>query len=288
MILVTGAAGSATGQVAAGLLAAGEQVRLLVRGEPRRPRAPWPPDGVELVRGDLRDPAAVARALDGVSRVLLLIAEDGGAGFAEAVRTAGLGAGRLERVVLLSSKAVSDQEFVGFDNPLYAKHLRGEEAVRALDLPWTFLRPGGLASNALRWSGSVRAEGVVRALFPQLAAPLLHPADLADVAVAALLDGGYEGRTLTLTGPRVITVLEQVEVLREVTGRPIRFEEVAEEDAAAVLGPSLPPGFIEVYVPVQKQYLTTRPVVLPTVTEVTGKPGRDFREWASENAEAFR
>ncbi|MFC1402706.1 MULTISPECIES: SDR family oxidoreductase [Streptacidiphilus] len=282
MILVTGAAGNAAGQVVAGLLAAGQRVRLLVRGGPRDGR-PWPPQGVEVVHGDLRDPAAVDRALDGVDRVLLLIAEDGGAGFAAAPRAAGL-----ERVVLLSSKAVSDQEFVGFDNPLYGKHLRGEEAVLGLGVPWTFLRPGGLASNALRWAASVRREGVVRALFPQLAAPLLHPADLAEVAVAALLDPGHQGRTLTLTGPETITVREQVAVLREVTGRPIRFEEVAEQDAAAVLGPSLPPGFIEVYVPVQKQYLTTTPVVLPTVTEITGKPGRNFRQWAVDHADAFR
>ncbi|MFC1437673.1 NAD(P)H-binding protein [Streptacidiphilus sp. N1-10] len=282
MILVTGAAGNAAGQVAAGLLAAGQRVRLLVRGGPRDGR-PWPPQGAEVVHGDLRDPAAVDRALDGVDRALLLIAEDGGAGFAAAPRAAGL-----ERVVLLSSKAVSDQEFVGFDNPLYGKHLRGEEAVLGLGVPWTFLRPGGLASNALRWAVSVRREGVVRALFPQLAAPLLHPADLAEVAVAALLDPGHQGRTLTLTGPETITVREQVAVLREVSGRPIRFEEVAEQDAAAVLGPSLPPGFIEVYVPVQKQYLTTTPVVLPTVTEITGKPGRNFRQWAVDHADAFR
>jgi uncharacterized protein YbjT (DUF2867 family) len=191
-------------------------------------------------------------------------------------------------VVVLSSKAVSDQEFAGLDNPLYAKHLRGEEAVRALGVPWTFLRPGGLASNALRWAGSVRREGVVRALFPELAAPLLDPRDLADVAVAALLADGHEGRVHTLTGPEIITVREQVAVLREETGRDIRFEEISEADAPAVLGPGLPKGFIDIYIPVQKQYLKTRPVVLPTLREITGGPGRTFREWARENSAAFR
>ncbi|WP_165035093.1 SDR family oxidoreductase [Candidatus Protofrankia californiensis] len=277
MILVTGAGGSAAGGVVDGLVEARQQVRVLLRRDTGRS---WP-SGVQVVFGDLRDPVAVRSALDGVERVFLLIAEDGGAGFAEAAR--GL---PLERVVLLSSKAV--EEFGGLDNPLYRKHLLGEQVVGALGVSWTFLRPGGLASNALRWSGSIRAEGVVRALFPQLAAPLLDPADLAEVAVRALLDPGHEGRTYTLTGPEIITVREQVEVLREETGQEIRFEEIAEEQAPAVLGPSLPPGFIEVYVPVQKQYLKTTPAVLPTYSEITGKTGRTFREWARRHVDAFR
>lgn len=277
MILVTGAGGNAAGAVVDALVAAGERVRALVRGESARR---WP-EGVEVAVGDLRDPEAVRSALAGVRRVFLLIAEDGGAGFLEAAR--GL---PLERVVLLSSKSV--EEFGDLDNPLYRKHLTGEQAIEKLGVPYTFLRPGGLSSNALRWSAAIRGDGVVRALFPQLAAPLLDPADLAEVAVRALLHDGHEGRTYTLTGPEIITVTEQIQVLREEVGREIRFEEVSEEDAPAVLGPSLPPGFIEVYVPVQKRYLETTPRVLPTYSEVTGKPGRNFREWARANVDAFR
>jgi hypothetical protein len=29
-------------------------------------------------------------------------------------------------------------------------------------------------------------------------------------------------------------------------------------------------------------------VVLPTVEQVTGRPGRAFAQWAAENADAFR
>jgi uncharacterized protein YbjT (DUF2867 family) len=279
MILVTGAAGNAARRLPAALAQAGEQVRVLVRGE----RGTTWPDGVQVVRGDLRDPRDVAAALDGVRSVFLLVAEDGGAGFAAAARDA-----RLDRVVLLSSKAVSDAEFAGLDNPLYAKHLRGEEFVRGLGVPWVFLRPGGLASNALRWAGTVRREGVVRALFPQLSAPLLDPRDLAEVAMAALLDARNEGRIHTLTGGEIVSVREQVRVLAEESGRPIRFEEITEEQAPELLGPTLPPGFLDVYIPVQKRYLETTPAVLPTVREILGRPARNFRDWARENAAQFR
>lgn len=279
MILVTGAAGNAARHLPAALVQAGEQVRVLVRDDGG---AVWP-EGVEVVRADLRDAQGVAAALAGVSSVFLLLAEDGGAGFAAAARGA-----RLDRVVVLSSKAVSDAEFAGLDNPLYGKHLRGEEFVRGLGVPWVFLRPGGLASNALRWAGSIRRDGVVRALFPQLAAPLLDPRDLAEVARAALLEDGHEGRVHTLTGGRIITVREQVRVLAEAAGRPIRFEEISEEQAPAVLGPTLPPGFLGVYIPVQKRYLETTPVVLPAVENILGRPARDFRDWAYENAARFR
>ena len=279
MILVTGAAGNAAGRLPAALVQAGERVRVLVRTE----RGTVWPDGVEVVHGDLRDPRSVAAALAGVRSVFLLLAEDGGAGFAAAARGA-----RLDRVVVLSSKAVSDAQFAGLDNPLYAKHLRGEQFVRGLGVPWVFLRPGGLASNALRWAGAVRREGVVRALFPQLAAPLLDPRDLAEVARAALLDPRHEGCIHTLTGSEIITVREQVRVLAEQSGRPIRFEEVTEQQAPALLGPTLPPGFLEVYIPVQKRYLETIPVVLPTIETILGRPARNFPDWARENAAQFR
>lgn len=71
-VLITGATGFVGGRLIGQLLAAGRRVRVLVR-DPRRL-----PDGsrrrVEIVEGDLRDPAAVDRAVEGARTVLHLAA----------------------------------------------------------------------------------------------------------------------------------------------------------------------------------------------------------------------
>ncbi|MGE0717461.1 MAG: NAD-dependent epimerase/dehydratase family protein [Alphaproteobacteria bacterium] len=79
-VLVTGGAGFIGRRVTDALLARGHRVRVLdalipqVHGD--APRADMP-DGVEFIRGDVRDAAAVAAALKGVDKVVHLAAEVG-------------------------------------------------------------------------------------------------------------------------------------------------------------------------------------------------------------------
>jgi dihydroflavonol-4-reductase len=67
--LVTGAAGFIGGHLAAALAAEGAEVRAFDRRPP-----PAPPPGVEPLAGDLLDPAALSRALDGCDAVFHLAA----------------------------------------------------------------------------------------------------------------------------------------------------------------------------------------------------------------------
>jgi len=71
-VLITGGAGFVGGHVADALLTAGHDVRLLDDLHPAAHAAgiaPDLPEGAEWVRGDVRDPATVARALRGVDAV---------------------------------------------------------------------------------------------------------------------------------------------------------------------------------------------------------------------------
>ncbi len=67
-VLVTGAAGFTGGHLARTLAAQGQRVRALVRDPARAPDLSATP-GIEVCQGDLRDPAARARAVDGVAIV---------------------------------------------------------------------------------------------------------------------------------------------------------------------------------------------------------------------------
>ena len=104
--------------------------------------------------------------------------------------------------------------------------------IEASGLPWTFLRPGMFAANALsRWAPQIRAGDVVR--WPYAASPTapIHERDIAAVAVRAQLEAGHDGAEYVLTGPQSLRQLEQVATIGDVTGRSLRFEEMSPEEA---------------------------------------------------------
>jgi dTDP-L-rhamnose 4-epimerase len=77
-VLLTGGAGFIGRHVLAELLSRGCEVRVLDSLRPDVHSGPWPPpDGAELQVGDVRDPAAVDRALAGTDVVLHLAAKVG-------------------------------------------------------------------------------------------------------------------------------------------------------------------------------------------------------------------
>lgn len=71
LILVTGATGYIGGRLVPRLLAAGHKVRCLARNPDRLADRPWP--GVEVVQGDVSDPASLAAALQGVAQAYYLV-----------------------------------------------------------------------------------------------------------------------------------------------------------------------------------------------------------------------
>lgn len=71
LILVTGATGYLGGRLVPRLLAAGHRVRCLARNPERLAGRRWP--GVEVVRGDVSDPASLAPALEGVAQAYYLV-----------------------------------------------------------------------------------------------------------------------------------------------------------------------------------------------------------------------
>jgi uncharacterized protein YbjT (DUF2867 family) len=161
-------------------------------------------------------------------------------------------------------------------------------AVEAAGVQWTHLRPAEFMSNALFWEASIRAEGVVRAPFGRQPHAMVDEADVAAVAVSALLEDGHAGRTYTLTGPEAFTRADAVRTIGTAIGRELRFVELTEEQGREQLRAS---GFPDDVVAAVIDYGRKPPpeayTVLPTVEQVTGRPARTFSDWAAEHAEAF-
>lgn len=270
-ILVAGATGKVGGHVVDQLVRAGQRVRALTRN----PAAANLPDGVEVVSGDLAAPETLLPALDGVTGMhLISFGDDGYA----PLQTA-------PKVVELATKAGVRRVTVltGTDDELAAA-----QAVEAAGVEWTHVRPSEFMANALYWAESIRAEGVVRAPFGGQLHAMIHEADVAAVAVTALLEDGHAGQTYTPTGPEALTRIEAVRTISDVIGRDIRFVELTEEQGREQLRES---GYPDEVIEAVIEYGTNPPeeayTVLPTVEQVTGRPPRTFAQWAAEHADDF-
>lgn len=269
-ILVTGATGHSGRHVVAGLLAEGASVRALVR-DPAKANLP---DGVEVVAGDLTDPESVAVAAKGVSAVYLVWPFFSGDGVEEIVRKLD---GR--RVVYLSAVSASDE------NSVWGKV---EAAVREASAEWTFVRVSGLAVNALAWAAQV-PSGVVRAPYGGAARSLVHERDVAAVAVRALLDDGHAGKSYATTGPESITQAEQVRLIGEALGRPVRWEEQPLEEARTQLREALGNAeFADNALGYWASLVDAPEPASSDVAAILGRPALSFAEWARDHVADFR
>jgi uncharacterized protein YbjT (DUF2867 family) len=279
------------------LVGAGQRVRAMTRD----PQAARLGAGVEVVRGDFERPQTWPDILDGVERVYLFpfayVVAESGTGFVDEAVKAGV-----RRFVVHSAAAA------GFDpgddpgdrslSPL-RRHLAQERQahrelelmVEATDAQWTHVRPGLLAVNALKWAQRIRVERVVREPYATAGYPLVHEADIAEVAVAALLTDSHVGAAYTITGPAKVSQAEQVEAIGAAIAEEIRFEELTPEQAREQwMRDGYPQEIVDWLIELLAVSVDGPGSLPPTGTfqQVTGRPPRTFAQWALDHAADFR
>jgi len=277
-ILVTGATGNVGRHVVSLLTEAGFALRALSRN----PDTAGLPDGVEVLRGDLTDPDSLDAALEGVTSVFLLwpfFTTEGAAPVADAI------AKYAHRVVYLSALSVQDGREPA-ENGVWGGI---EDLIQRSGVAWTFLRAGGFATNTLGWAEQIQTGGVVRAPYGGAARSLIHEADIAAVAARVLTEEGHAGKSYMLTGPNVVTQVEQVRIIGDAIGRTLRFEEQAPQQAREqMIAAWGNPDFVDSALEHWARIVTEPEPVTNTVQDVTGRQARTFREWARDHAADFR
>ncbi|NUR85758.1 MAG: NAD(P)H-binding protein [Nonomuraea sp.] len=271
-VLVTGATGTVGRELVEQLISSGQQVRALTRN----PAKAGLPEGVEVVAGDLADPASLAGVFDGVTAAHLInFAGDDYQPLTTGREIVALAvAAGVKRVTVLGGRA---------DGPL-------EQELAGSGMEWTLLHPVEFMSNTLMWwAASVKAEGVIREPYGSRLSAMVHEGDIAAVAATVLVSGGYGGQTLTLTGPEAVTTSAKVEMLAAAIERPVSFVELTEEQAKDKWRAD---GMGEETIGFLIQALGNTPevgyTVVPTVEQVTGRPARTFTQWATTHAASFR
>ncbi|MFI2641883.1 NAD(P)H-binding protein [Streptomyces sp. NPDC018610] len=280
-VLVTGATGRIGRGVVDELLGAGVPVRALTR---RAEAAATLPAGVEVVTGDLTVPASLDGALRGAGAVFLLWTVPPTTAAAVVERLAA----HTRRVVLLSSPHRTPHPFFRQPNPMAALHAEIERLIAATGVESTIIRPGMFASNSPAWWGpAVRAGDVVRWPYGAAETAPVDDRDVAAVAARTLYQDGHAGGDYVLTGPESLSQAAQVEIIGNVLGRPIRFEELSPDEFRAETEGKAPRAVVDMLLSAWGA-TSGRPAYLTSaVSDVLGVPPRSFSQWVADHVGAF-
>jgi uncharacterized protein YbjT (DUF2867 family) len=222
MILVAGGTGRLGSQVVRLLAARGEQVRVLARDPTRAASLGGP--GVEALGGDVRDPAAVARAMKGITTVVA--AMHGFAGKGVDTRTVDL-VGNQNLIAAAQAEGVGHYVLLSVhgarsDHPmeLFQMKARAEQALRASALQWTILRPTAFTETwAMVLGEPLLAKGRTM-IFGRGNNPInfVSTHDVARFVDLAITDAALRGRCIDVPGPENLTFTEFVDTFRAITG----------------------------------------------------------------------
>jgi len=274
--LITGATGPVGRSIIAQLRAAQQDVRIVTRDPSKAPA------GVEVVQGDFTQGDLPAEAFAGVRRVFLFPAQGGVEAFvAQAKRH------NVERLVVLSSLAAAMEHERDHTSPSALHHAEIEKTVIASGIPMTFLRPGTFANNLLFWAAAIQHGDTVYAPYARSVQAPIHEADIAAVAVAALMQDHHHDTIYPLTGPQALSHVEQLDAIGAALGRQLHYQEISPEVFQDQMSQYMPQPIIKMLLDYWSDTVTEQDVVLPTVEQVTGSQGRTLTQWATDHAAEF-
>lgn len=263
-VVVTGATGRVGSRVARSARAAGHEVRAASRSG--------------AVRFDWYDPSTWTDALRGADAAFLAYQPDVGApGAAETVgafarRAAELG---VRHLVLLSAR--------GEDQAHPTEAALAESGVAR----WTVVRAAWFAQNFSEGplADAMREGGEL--VFPggEVLEPFIDVRDIADVVLAVLAAGErYAGRTLEVSGGRLLSFRDAVAEISGAAGREFGYVPVAAREYGAALTEfGVPDAEVEFLIELFETNLDGRNAHLSDgVRDVLGRNPREFTDFARE------
>jgi len=283
-ILIIGATGTVGRAVISELPSEG----LSLRAFTRNPKSANLPAHVQLFQGDLTNPSSLDSALANTDAVFLVWTAPATAA-ASAIPYI---AARVRQLVFLSSPHQTPHPFFRQPNPLANLHAEIERLIQSSAVQWTFLRPGMFAANSLHWwAPQLRADSnatVIRWPYAEAPTAPVHEADIGAAGARVLLENHHSGKDYVLTGPDSLTQAQQVQILGEVLGRPLRLQEMSRAEAERDALPGIPRAAISMLLNAWAAALGQPAYVTSCVEQLTGRPARSFRQWVSDHAASFR
>ena len=282
-ILIFGATGRIGQHLIMQLKNASVPVRAVVRNVEK---AIWiQENGVELVWGDMRDPASLKHALKDVEKIFLVSKEHPQqVTLQRNVITAARHAGVKHLVKISAIGATADSPMV-----VGRWHAETEREVCESGLPFTFIRPNFFMQNISLYRKDIIQEGKFYAPMGNANVALVDAHDIAAVAATALLESGHEGKIYEVSGPESLTFNQVAESFSLLLNRAITYVDIpvtrAREDLQTL---GLPDWHVD---SILEDYQFFREgngsKVSDTVFQVTRKPANSFDNFIRQYAATF-
>jgi NAD(P)H dehydrogenase (quinone) len=229
-LVVTGATGQLGRLVVASLLAKGVAAdRIVALGRDDGRLAALADLGVTTRRVDYSDAGAVADALAGAERVLLISGNEIGQRLVQHQNV--IDAAKSAGVELLAYTSVAHADTSGIE--LAVEHRATEEAIVASGLPYTFLRNSWYIENYSGQLGTYLEHGTILGAAGDGRVSAATRADFAEAAAAVLLT--EQPKVVYELGGAAFSMKELAETVSEVTGTDINYTDVPADELTKVL-----------------------------------------------------
>jgi uncharacterized protein YbjT (DUF2867 family) len=240
MIVVTTPTGQIGRQVLRNIGASGESIRVIARDPSRLAESTR--KRVDVVPGSHADPDVVNRAFAGADSIFWLVPPDLRAKSLEAAyldftRPAcdALKSGGARRVVGVS--ALGRATPWAANAGLVTASLAMDDMIASTGVGFRALTMPSFMDNILRQTQSIRSESVFfMPISGDRKLPTCATRDIAAVAGKLLLDRSWNGQdAVPLLGPEDLSFNDMAQIMSQVLGRPVRFQQTSFEDYKARL-----------------------------------------------------
>src|ERR1700736_3751224 len=226
--------------------------------------------------GDYNRREGLAAAYAGLDRLLIITTVDPVKRGAQNVAAidAAVRAG-VKHIVFMSAAGTRQEE----EPALGASYWRGEQHLIATAPAWTILRMNFYHEAFVQLAQAALRQGVLAGLAENRAAFVARE-DVAAAAAGILIGDGHAGAIYSATGPERVSGAERAAIISEITGKPVAFRVITDEQLRAGLTQAgLPAGAINIVVGLQAIFAAGAfDIVTGDVERLGGRPPKLFRD----------
>ena len=228
--------------------------------------------------GDYNRPESLAEAYAGLDRLLIIPTIDPEPGKRAAQNVAAIDAAvtaAVKHIVLMSATGTRQEE----EPALGASFWRGEQRLMATAPAWTILRMNFYAEALVQQAQASLDQGVLTGLAENRVA-FVARGDVAAAAAGILIGDGHAGAIYNATGPERLSGAERAALIAEITGRPLAFLAITEEQLRAGLTHAgLPVEVVNTVINLQTSFAAGAfDIVTGDVERLGGRPPKPLRD----------
>ena len=224
--------------------------------------------------GDYNRPESLTEAYAGLDRLLIIPSLDAGNRGAQNVVAidAAVREG-VKHTVFMSAAGARQEELLG------TPYWWGEQRLIATAPAWTILRMNFYAESFVQQAQASLAQGVLAGLAENRVA-FVARGDVAAAAAGILIGDGHAGATYNATGPERLSGAQRAGLVAEITGLPLAFLAITEDQLRAGLTQaSLPEQVVNTVISIQASFAAGAfDIVTGDVERLGGRPPKPLRD----------